>query len=167
MTTRNGSAEWHGSVESGSGTITVGDGVFEGAYSYESRFGEAAGTNPEQLLAAAHSGKEAQAVGAGHPARRLDRAGAGVDRMPTAAAGRADRAARSMPAQSSSCGSAPRNRRAGEVRAQTRRAGARRPFVHHREVCRWRPARRRPASYDRPGPTPLWAGRRAADNSGV
>ena len=56
MTARNGSAEWHGSVESGSGTITVGNGVFEGAYSYESRFGEAAGTNPEQLLAAAHSG---------------------------------------------------------------------------------------------------------------
>ena len=56
MTTRNGSAEWHGSAESGSGTIIVGNGVFEGAYSYESRFGEAAGTNPEQLLAAAHSG---------------------------------------------------------------------------------------------------------------
>ena len=56
MTARNGSAEWHGSVESGTGTITVGNGVFEGAYSYESRFGEAAGTNPEQLLAAAHSG---------------------------------------------------------------------------------------------------------------
>src|ERR1700726_1413595 len=56
MTARSGSAEWHGSVETGSGTITAGDGVFEGAYSYESRFGEAAGTNPEQLLAAAHSG---------------------------------------------------------------------------------------------------------------
>jgi lipoyl-dependent peroxiredoxin len=56
MTARNGTAEWHGSVENGAGTITVGDGVFEGAYSYESRFGEAAGTNPEQLLAAAHSG---------------------------------------------------------------------------------------------------------------
>jgi osmotically inducible protein OsmC len=56
MTARNGSAEWHGSVKSGSGTITVGDRAFEGAYSYESRFGEAAGTNPEQLLAAAHSG---------------------------------------------------------------------------------------------------------------
>src|SRR5258707_4352501 len=56
MTARNGNAEWHGSVETGSGTITVGNGVFEGAYSYESRFGEAAGTNPEQLLAAAHYG---------------------------------------------------------------------------------------------------------------
>ena len=56
MTARNGSAEWHGSVESGSGAITVGNDVFEGPYSFESRFGEAAGTNPEQLLAAAHSG---------------------------------------------------------------------------------------------------------------
>jgi osmotically inducible protein OsmC len=72
MTARNGEAEWHGSVESGSGTITVGDGTFEGAYSYESRFGEAAGTNPEQLLAAAHSGCFTMALAsalsaAGHP----------------------------------------------------------------------------------------------------
>src|ERR1700730_3951643 len=56
MTARNASAEWHGSVETGAGKITVGNGVFEGAYSYESRFGEAAGTNPEQLLAAAQQG---------------------------------------------------------------------------------------------------------------
>jgi osmotically inducible protein OsmC len=55
MTARNGSAEWHGNVESGSGTVTVGDGVFEGAYSYDSRFGEGKGTNPEQLIAAAHA----------------------------------------------------------------------------------------------------------------
>ena len=55
MTVRNGSAEWHGNVESGSGTVTVGDGVFEGPYSYDSRFGEGKGTNPEQLIAAAHA----------------------------------------------------------------------------------------------------------------
>jgi osmotically inducible protein OsmC len=55
MTARNGSAEWQGSVESGSGTVTVGDGVFQGPYSYESRFAEGAGTNPEQLIAAAHA----------------------------------------------------------------------------------------------------------------
>jgi osmotically inducible protein OsmC len=76
MTARNGSAEWRGSVEAGSGTITVGDGVLEGAYSYESRFGEAAGTNPEQLLAAAHSGCFTMALanalsGAGHPPESL------------------------------------------------------------------------------------------------
>lgn len=55
MTARNGSAEWRGDVQSGSGRVTVGNGVFEGAYSYESRFGEAEGTNPEQLIAAAHA----------------------------------------------------------------------------------------------------------------
>jgi lipoyl-dependent peroxiredoxin len=56
MTARNGSAEWHGNLESGLGTITVGEGVFEGPYSYESRFAEGEGTNPEQLIAAAHAG---------------------------------------------------------------------------------------------------------------
>jgi lipoyl-dependent peroxiredoxin len=56
MTVRNGSAEWHGDLKSGSGTVTVGEGVFEGSYSYDSRFGEGAGTNPEQLIAAALAG---------------------------------------------------------------------------------------------------------------
>jgi lipoyl-dependent peroxiredoxin len=56
MTERNGSAEWHGDVKTGSGRVTVGDGVFEGPFSYDSRFGEGKGTNPEQLIAAAHAG---------------------------------------------------------------------------------------------------------------
>jgi osmotically inducible protein OsmC len=55
MTARNGSAEWRGNLQSGSGTVTVGNGVFEGAYSYGSRFGEEEGTNPEQLIAAAQA----------------------------------------------------------------------------------------------------------------
>src|SRR6266851_8688885 len=55
MTARNGSAEWRGDIRNGSGTVTVGNGVFEGAYSYGSRFGEEAGTNPEQLIAAAQA----------------------------------------------------------------------------------------------------------------
>ena len=57
MAVRNGSAEWRGDLQSGSGTVTVGNGVFEGSYSFESRFGEgeAAGTNPEQLIAAAEA----------------------------------------------------------------------------------------------------------------
>jgi lipoyl-dependent peroxiredoxin len=76
MTARNGSAGWRGSVDTGSGTITVGDGIFEGAYSAESRFGEAAGTNPEQLLAAAHAGCFTMALAnglsvAGHPPQSL------------------------------------------------------------------------------------------------
>src|SRR4029077_4492717 len=107
MTIRNGSAEWHGNVESGSGTVTVGDGVFEGAYSYDSRFGaghrkvesgsgtvtvgdgvfegpysydsrfgEGKGTNPEQLIAAAHASCFTMALSnilsaAGHPPQSL------------------------------------------------------------------------------------------------
>jgi osmotically inducible protein OsmC len=76
MTVRSGSAEWHGDVESGSGTVTVGDGVFEGAYSYDSRFGEGKGTNPEQLIAAAHASCFTMALSnilsaAGHPPESL------------------------------------------------------------------------------------------------
>jgi lipoyl-dependent peroxiredoxin len=55
MAVRNGSAEWRGDLQSGSGTVTVGDGVFSGAYSFKSRFEEGEGTNPEQLIAAAHA----------------------------------------------------------------------------------------------------------------
>lgn len=71
MTARNGSAEWRGDIKNGSGTITVGDGVFKGAYSYGTRFGEDAGTNPEQLIAAAQAACFTMALaallgGAGH-----------------------------------------------------------------------------------------------------
>jgi osmotically inducible protein OsmC len=55
MATRSGSAEWQGDLRSGSGTLTVGEGVFEGAYSFASRFEEGEGTNPEELIAAAHA----------------------------------------------------------------------------------------------------------------
>ena len=55
MATRNGSAEWHGDLKSGGGELTVGEGVFKGAYSFSSRFEEGPGTNPEELIAAAHS----------------------------------------------------------------------------------------------------------------
>ena len=76
MTARNGSAEWRGTIESGSGTVTVGDGVFEGPYSYQSRFAEGAGTNPEQLIAAAHAACFTMALssvlgGAGHAPESL------------------------------------------------------------------------------------------------
>jgi osmotically inducible protein OsmC len=55
MAVRNGSAEWRGDLQSGAGTVSVGDGVFEGQYSFASRFEEGTGTNPEQLIAAAHA----------------------------------------------------------------------------------------------------------------
>ena len=62
MATRNGSAEWKGDLQGGTGSLTVGDGVFEGAYSFGSRFEEGEGTNPEELIAAAHAACFAMAL---------------------------------------------------------------------------------------------------------
>src|SRR5215469_4695023 len=72
MATRNGSAEWKGDLKGGSGTVTVGEGVFEGRYSFASRFEDGEGTNPEELIAAAHASCFAMALSlvlgeAGHP----------------------------------------------------------------------------------------------------
>src|SRR5215470_3264387 len=64
MAKRNGSAEWRGDLQNGSGTVNVGDGVFAGGYSANSRFGEGDSpqTNPEQLIAAAHAACFAMAL---------------------------------------------------------------------------------------------------------
>ncbi|HYH52699.1 MAG TPA: OsmC family protein [Solirubrobacterales bacterium] len=62
MASRNGSAEWRGDLKGGSGTVKVGDGVFEGNYSFTSRFEDGEGTNPEELVAAAHAGCFAMAL---------------------------------------------------------------------------------------------------------
>jgi lipoyl-dependent peroxiredoxin len=56
MATRNATAHWSGNLEQGSGTMALGSGAYEGAYSFKSRFEEGAGTNPEELIAAAHAG---------------------------------------------------------------------------------------------------------------
>jgi osmotically inducible protein OsmC len=76
MATRNGSAEWRGDLKGGSGMVKVGDGVFEGNYSFSSRFEEGEGTNPEELIAAAHAGCFAMALSlvlteADHPPESL------------------------------------------------------------------------------------------------
>ena len=55
MATRDGSAQWQGDLRSGSGELTVGEDAWRGEYSFASRFEEGAGTNPEELLAAAHA----------------------------------------------------------------------------------------------------------------
>jgi osmotically inducible protein OsmC len=55
MPTRNGSGEWRGDLMSGSGELEVGDGVFKGPFSAKSRFEDGDGTNPEELIAAAHA----------------------------------------------------------------------------------------------------------------
>jgi osmotically inducible protein OsmC len=62
MATRNGSAEWRGDLRSGTGNVVVGDGVFQGEYSYTSRFEEGEGTNPEELIAGAHAACFAMAL---------------------------------------------------------------------------------------------------------
>ena len=56
MPIRSSSARWQGNLTEGSGTIRTGKGGFEGNYSFKSRFEEGEGTNPEELIAAAHAG---------------------------------------------------------------------------------------------------------------
>jgi osmotically inducible protein OsmC len=55
MTTRTSSARWQGDLKSGNGTLALGSGAFEGQYNFTSRFEEGVGTNPEELIAAAHA----------------------------------------------------------------------------------------------------------------
>jgi lipoyl-dependent peroxiredoxin len=56
MATRNASAVWEGNLKNGKGKMKLGSGAFEGQYSFSSRFEEGKGTNPEELLGAAHAG---------------------------------------------------------------------------------------------------------------
>ena len=56
MAVRTASAEWKGNLPKGSGTVETETGALKGAYSFASRFEEGAGTNPEELIAAAHAG---------------------------------------------------------------------------------------------------------------
>ena len=54
---RKGSAVWKGGLKDGSGTVSTPSGVLrETAYSFHTRFEDGAGTNPEELIAAAHAG---------------------------------------------------------------------------------------------------------------
>ncbi len=56
MPKRTANAKWNGSITEGDGTVALGSGAFEGPYSFKSRFEEGTGTNPEELIAAAHAG---------------------------------------------------------------------------------------------------------------
>ena len=55
MPTRSSRAEWRGDLKQGNGEFEVGSGVFSGAYTFASRFEEGDGTNPEELIGAAHA----------------------------------------------------------------------------------------------------------------
>ncbi len=62
---RKASAEWHGSLKEGKGTVSTHSGVLKNAqYSFGTRFENGAGTNPEELIAAAHAGCFSMALSA-------------------------------------------------------------------------------------------------------
>ena len=72
MTTRNAEARWEGRLMDGRGSMKLGSGAYEGPYSFASRFENGPGTNPEELLGAAHAGCFSMALSmllekAGHP----------------------------------------------------------------------------------------------------
>lgn len=56
MAIRTAHAQWDGTLQQGKGTMALGSGAFKGQYSFASRFEEGTGTNPEELIAAAHAG---------------------------------------------------------------------------------------------------------------
>lgn len=76
MPERTSEAVWDGDLESGRGTMKIGSGAWEGPYSFKSRFENGAGTNPEELIAAAHAGCYSMALSAaltkaGNPPKRV------------------------------------------------------------------------------------------------
>jgi len=56
MAIRKGQGIWEGNLAKGKGIVKLGSGAFEGHYSFSSRFEEGKGTNPEELIGAAHAG---------------------------------------------------------------------------------------------------------------
>ena len=87
MPTRTAEAEWQGSLAKGAGTMKFGSGAFEGHYSFGSRFGSDKGTNPEELIAAAHAGCFSMALAYG-----LQNAGFTATRIHTTAKAQIEKA---------------------------------------------------------------------------
>lgn len=76
MAVRSAQAEWRGALKDGTGRIRTESGALDGAYSFRSRFESDSGTNPEELIGAAHAGCFSMALAhglasAGHPAERV------------------------------------------------------------------------------------------------
>src|SRR4030095_15778523 len=80
MPERSASAVWNGSLTEGNGTMRMASGAYEGPYSFQSRFEEGDGTNPEELIAAAHAGCFSMALSA-----ELGKAGITPDSVHTTA----------------------------------------------------------------------------------
>ena len=78
MLKRKASAVWNGSLKEGKGRISTSSGVLKDTqYSFSTRFEEGVGTNPEELIAAAHAGCFSMALSgqlttAGHPPENVD-----------------------------------------------------------------------------------------------
>jgi osmotically inducible protein OsmC len=81
MPIRKANAKWEGNLKAGKGKMGFGSGAFEGAYSFSSRFEESPGTNPEELIAAAHAGCFSMAF-----SNELDKAGFTPESVETEAA---------------------------------------------------------------------------------
>ncbi|MFH5831732.1 OsmC family protein [Halalkalibaculum sp. DA3122] len=64
MPKRKAEAIWNGDLKGGNGTMKFGSGAYEGSYSFASRFEEGTGTNPEELIGAAHAGCFSMALSA-------------------------------------------------------------------------------------------------------
>lgn len=76
MPARKAEAEWKGDLKGGNGSVSLGSGAFSGPYGFNSRFEDGPGTNPEELIGAAHAGCFSMALshvlgGAGHTPERL------------------------------------------------------------------------------------------------
>ena len=80
MAVRTAEAEWQGNLLEGRGTVKLGSGAFEGRYSFASRMEDGPGTNPEELIGAAHAGCFSMALSAG-----LSKAGFNPTRVHTTA----------------------------------------------------------------------------------
>jgi osmotically inducible protein OsmC len=80
MINRSSSAVWKGDLKEGKGSVELGSGAFSGAYSFTSRFEDGKGTNPEELIAAAHAGCFSMALSA-----ELSKAGYEVEEIQTTA----------------------------------------------------------------------------------
>ena len=77
MPTRIANAHWEGDFKRGGGTVALSSGAFEGPYNFSGRFEDGSGTNPEELLGAAHAACFAMALSvaltnAGNPPESLD-----------------------------------------------------------------------------------------------
>jgi len=80
MPARQADAVWERGLKDGQGRVKLGSGAFEGSYSFQTRFESAPGTNPEELIAAAHAGCFSMALSAG-----LEKAGHKPERIATTA----------------------------------------------------------------------------------